>query len=89
MAYLIISNVGDLKAKIEASRVVRDQESLLKLFGPFAERYKERHGGYTRVLKCGFREGDGADMAVIEYVDRYSTSTHTYVQLHPYYTAVR
>jgi hypothetical protein len=61
---------GDLHAKRQAAAVVRDQESLKKLFGSFAERYNERHGGYTRVLRCGFRQGDGAEMAIIEYVDR-------------------
>ena len=43
---------------------------MAKLFGEIAERYKERHGGYTRVLKAGFRYGDAAPMAVIELVDR-------------------
>ena len=41
-----------------------------KLFGALAERYKERNGGYTRVVKAGFRYGDNAPMAVIELVDR-------------------
>ena len=41
-----------------------------KLFGPLADRYKERKGGYTRVLRAGTRYGDAADMAVIELVDR-------------------
>ena len=41
-----------------------------KLFDVLAARYKERHGGYTRVLKAGFRYGDSAPMAVIEFVDR-------------------
>jgi large subunit ribosomal protein L17 len=41
-----------------------------KLFGPLADRYKQRHGGYTRVLKAGFRHGDNAPIAVIELVER-------------------
>jgi large subunit ribosomal protein L17 len=41
-----------------------------KLFGPLAERYKERKGGYTRILKAGFRYGDMAAMGVIELIDR-------------------
>jgi large subunit ribosomal protein L17 len=50
--------------------VLRDTEITQKLFGPLAERYKTRKGGYTRVLKAGFRFGDTAAMALIELVDR-------------------
>ncbi|HEX2113862.1 MAG TPA: bL17 family ribosomal protein, partial [Alphaproteobacteria bacterium] len=50
--------------------VLRDTEITAKLFGALAERYKERKGGYTRVLRAGVRYGDAADMAVIELVDR-------------------
>ncbi len=49
---------------------LRDKEVVGKLFNELAPRYKERPGGYTRILKCGFRSGDSAPMAYIELVDR-------------------
>src|SRR5262245_21170440 len=61
---------GDQHARRQAYAVLRNEAATSKLFGPLAERYKERKGGYTRVLKAGFRYGDMAPMAVIEFVDR-------------------
>ena len=55
--------------RIAISRM-RDQEQVRKLFDTLGERYKDRNGGYIRVLKAGFRYGDSAPMAVIEFVDR-------------------
>jgi large subunit ribosomal protein L17 len=49
---------------------LRDKEMVGKLFSELGPRYKERAGGYTRILKCGFRSGDTAPMAYIELVDR-------------------
>ena len=61
---------GNLHARRQALSVLHDRDIAAKLFGELAERYKERPGGYTRVLKAGFRYGDMAPMAVIELVDR-------------------
>ena len=61
---------GGLHARRLAYAELRDDAIVTKLFGPLAERYKSRSGGYTRVLRAGVRHGDAADMAVIELVDR-------------------
>ena len=49
---------------------LRDNSLVSKVFGPFADRYASRNGGYTRIVKCGFRQGDMAPIAVIELLDR-------------------
>jgi large subunit ribosomal protein L17 len=61
---------GDLHARRLAISQVRDLGSVKKLFETIGPRYKARAGGYTRVLKAGFRHGDNASVAVIEFVDR-------------------
>ena len=61
---------GDLHARRQALSVLKDTKLTGKLFTTLAERYADRKGGYTRVLKAGFRHGDAAAMAVIELVDR-------------------
>ncbi len=61
---------GNLHSRRLASARIRDEAMAKKLFDVLAERYKDRNGGYTRVLKAGFRYGDQAPMAVIEFVDR-------------------
>ena len=61
---------GDLHARRRALSVLQDASVAAKLFGPLAERYKDRKGGYCRVLRAGMRYGDAATMAVIELVDR-------------------
>ncbi len=61
---------GSLHARRQALAFLRDKDITGKLFDSLAARYAERHGGYTRVLRAGFRYGDAAPMAFIELVDR-------------------
>jgi large subunit ribosomal protein L17 len=61
---------GGLHARRQAYAQIMDEKVVDKLFTTIAERYKTRAGGYTRVLKAGFRYGDQAPIAVIEFVDR-------------------
>src|SRR6187200_1534031 len=61
---------GDLHARRQAISKIRDVAMVKKLFDVLGPRYKERNGGYTRVLKAGYRYGDNAPVAVIEFVDR-------------------
>jgi large subunit ribosomal protein L17 len=61
---------GDLHSRRRAASQLRDERMAKKLFDELGPRYKDRPGGYTRVLKAGYRQGDCAPMAVIELVDR-------------------
>ena len=61
---------GGLSARRQAIAEIRDVAMVKKLFDVLAPRYQSRNGGYTRVLKAGFRHGDSAPVAVIEFVDR-------------------
>ena len=61
---------GDLHARRQAIAQIRDVPMVKKLFDVLGPRYKGRNGGYTRVLKAGYRYGDSAPVAVIEFVDR-------------------
>ena len=61
---------GGLALRRQAISEMRDQDQVRKLFDVLATRYKDRQGGYTRIIKAGFRYGDNAPMAVIEFVDR-------------------
>ncbi|HTO78439.1 MAG TPA: 50S ribosomal protein L17 [Methylocystis sp.] len=61
---------GDLHARRQAISQLRDPALVKKLFDVLGPRYKDRPGGYTRVLKAGFRYGDNAPLAVIEFVER-------------------
>jgi large subunit ribosomal protein L17 len=65
-----LAKKGDLHARRMAISKVRDVAQVGKLFATLGPRYKARQGGYIRVLKAGFRHGDNAAMAVIEFVDR-------------------
>jgi large subunit ribosomal protein L17 len=61
---------GDLHARRQAISAIRDSQHVAKLFATLAPRYADRHGGYLRIMKAGFRRGDNAALAVIEFVDR-------------------
>jgi len=61
---------GGLALRRQAIAELRDVDQVKKLFDVLASRYKDRQGGYTRIIKAGFRYGDNAPMAVIEFVDR-------------------
>ena len=61
---------GDLHARRQAIAQLRDEDAAKKLLETLGPRYKDRQGGYTRVLKAGFRYGDNAPVAVIEFVER-------------------
>ena len=61
---------GDLHARRQAIAQIRDETQVAKLFATLGPRYKDRQGGYIRILKAGFRYGDNAPLAVIEFVDR-------------------
>ncbi|HYZ62474.1 MAG TPA: 50S ribosomal protein L17 [Acetobacteraceae bacterium] len=61
---------GGLHARRQALAQLQDEQLVAKLFGPLADRYRARPGGYCRVLRAGVRYGDAASMAVIELVDR-------------------
>lgn len=65
-----LAKKGDLASRRRAISQIRDKDAVKKLFDVMGERYSDRSGGYTRVLKAGFRHGDNAPMAVIELVDR-------------------
>ena len=67
---ITLAKRGDLSARRQALSKLQDEVIVTKLFGPIAERYRARPGGYCRVLRAGIRYGDAAPMAVIELVDR-------------------
>jgi large subunit ribosomal protein L17 len=67
---ITLAKRGDLHARRQAHTKISDDAMVTKLFDTLAERYQERAGGYTRIMKAGFRYGDDAPMAIIELVDR-------------------
>lgn len=67
---ITLGKKGDLSSRRRAFAKLRDEPSVAKLFTTFADRYKARIGGYTRIIKFRKRMGDGADLAFIELVDR-------------------
>lgn len=68
--YITLAKRGDLNSRRIAAARLRDEDMVKKLFDVLGPRYKDRAGGYARVLKAGFRHGDSAPRAVIELVDR-------------------
>ncbi|MEM9810595.1 MAG: 50S ribosomal protein L17 [Pseudomonadota bacterium] len=71
---ITLAKRGDLHARRQAISKIRDVDMVGKLFETLGPRYKDRQGGYTRVMKAGFRFGDNAPRAVIEFVDRDETA---------------
>ena len=67
---ITLAKKGGLALRRQAISEMRDKDQVRKLFDVLAPRYKDRQGGYTRIIKAGFRYGDNAPMAVIELVDR-------------------
>jgi large subunit ribosomal protein L17 len=66
---ITLGKLGSLHDRRNANAILRDLENVSKLIGPLADRYKERQGGYVRIIKAGYRHGDNAPMAIIELVD--------------------
>ncbi|MDO8299871.1 50S ribosomal protein L17 [Lacisediminimonas sp.] len=71
---ITIGKTNSLANKRLAFNRLRDREMVLKLFAEIGPRYASRNGGYTRILKMGFRQGDNAPMAFVELVDRPETT---------------
>ncbi|VDC29510.1 50S ribosomal protein L17 [Pseudogemmobacter humi] len=67
---ITLAKRGDLHARRQAAAQLKEDKDVEKLFAILGPRYKDRQGGYVRVLKAGFRYGDMAPMAIIEFVDR-------------------
>ena len=67
---ITLGKKGDLASRKKAYSILPEKQWASKIFDELSDRYKERDGGYTRVLKAGFRYGDSAPMAIIELVDR-------------------
>ena len=67
---ITLGKKGDLESRRKAVSILQDQKNTKKIFDIIADRYKERSGGYTRIIKLGNRFGDNAPTAVIELVDR-------------------
>ena len=65
---ITLAKKGTLQARRQAASFIKDKEVLQKLFGEIAEKYKDRPGGYTRIIKMGYRRGDNAPLSLIEIV---------------------
>lgn len=69
-----LAKKGGLHARRQAISEIKDVDQVKKLFDVLAARYKARNGGYLRIMKAGFRHGDNAPVAIIEFVDRDVTA---------------
>jgi len=67
---ITLGKKGDLQSRRKAISILQDDKNISKIFDVFADRYKERLGGYTRIVKIGNRFGDNAPTAIIELIDR-------------------
>ena len=67
---ITLGKKGDLQSRKKAISILNEKKNVKKLFDIFSKRYEKRKGGYTRIIKAGFRYGDNAPMAIIEFVDR-------------------
>lgn len=67
---ITLAGRDDLDSRRRARRHIADREILQKLFDQIGPRYRDRSGGYTRILKLGARKGDGAELALIELIER-------------------
>ncbi|HEY9268372.1 MAG TPA: 50S ribosomal protein L17, partial [Methylotenera sp.] len=76
---ITLSKTATLANRRLAFDRTRDRDIVGKLFGELGPRYNARNGGYLRILKCGFRNGDNAPMALVELVDRPDTSAEAVV----------
>lgn len=65
---ITLGKKGGLHARRQALAVVRDKDMVGKLFGELTERYRDRQGGYTRIIKAGYRFGDNAPVSILEYI---------------------
>jgi large subunit ribosomal protein L17 len=74
---ITLAKVDNVSKRRLAFARIRDRDVVSKLFNEVGPRYKARPGGYLRILKCGFRAGDKAPMAIVELVDRPSSGTET------------
>ena len=67
---ITLGKKGTLHARRAVVSIIREKKILSKIFEEFSQRYEKRNGGYTRIIKAGFRYGDNAPIAIIEMVDR-------------------
>ncbi len=74
---ITLAKVDNVSKRRLAFARLRDRDIVTKLFNELAPRYKSRPGGYLRILKCGFRSGDNAPMAIVELMDRHEGAVST------------